>query len=189
MSNTELFRAKVPALMKRFMRDFDCTPEDAAAVFGNAGHESGGFRLMQELRPTVAGSAGGYGWFQWTGPRRRNFEAYCKRNNLQPASDDANYKFLWIELHGDEAGAIPKLKAARTLNDKVVAFELGFERAGVKHYPSRQEYARIALQAYNAAKDKLPPPPDISPPVKTTAPAKPRSWVDLLLSPFTRKAS
>lgn len=159
----QLFREKVPALMRRFMADFDCTAEDAAAVFGNAGHESGGFRLLQELKPTVPGSRGGYGWFQWTGPRRRAFEAYCQRNGLNPASDDANYKFLWVELHGDEKAALPKLRAAQGLYEKVVAFELGYERAGVKHYPSRLQWARKALDAYQKAKDA---PPATKPPVK-----------------------
>jgi hypothetical protein len=177
MPNHELFRAKVPGLMKRFMADFDCTVEDAAAVFGNAGHESGGFRLMQELKPTIAGSRGGYGWFQWTGPRRRAFEDYCRRNKLVPSSDEANYKFLWVELHGDEAGALPKLKAAKGLSAKVIAFEQGFERAGVKHYPSRQEYARIAMAAYDLVKGRLPDtPPFKVPPIKTNSPAKPAGW-------------
>ena len=157
MGSKAVFIAKVPALMREFMVDFDCTKEDAAAVFGNAGHESGGFTQMQEIKPTVAGSRGGSGWFQWTGPRRRAFEAYCDRNNLSPTSDKANYGFLWRELHGDERAAIPRLKAAKTLRDKVVAFELGFERAGIKHYDSRVKWANLALGAYEAKYGDAPP--------------------------------
>ena len=157
MASAAIFKAKVPALMREFMVDFDCTKEDAAAVFGNAGHESGGFTQMQEIKPTVAGSRGGYGWFQWTGPRRRAFEAYCARNNLSPTSDKANYSFLWLELRGDEKGAIPRLKAAKTLRDKVVAFEMGFERAGIKHYDSRVKWANLALGAYEAKYGDAPP--------------------------------
>lgn len=148
--NPTTFKAKVPALMKQFMTDFDCTKEDAAAVFGNAGHESGGFMLMQELKPTVAGSRGGFGWFQWTGPRRRAFEAHCKLNNLEPTSDAANYGFLCHELRGDEKMAVPRMKAAKSLGNKVVEFELGYERAGVKHYKSREDWANIALEAFKA---------------------------------------
>ena len=55
--------------MARLMADFDCTAEDAAAVFGNAGHESAGLEKLQEIRPTVPGSRGGWGWFQWTGDK------------------------------------------------------------------------------------------------------------------------
>jgi hypothetical protein len=145
-----IFKAKVPALMRQFMADFDCTKEDAAAVFGNAGHESGGFTQMQEINPTVAGSRGGFGWFQWTGPRRRAFEAYCERNNLSPTSDKTNYGFLWLELHGSEKSAISRLKAAQSLREKVIAFELGYERAGIKHYDSRTKWANLALGAYEA---------------------------------------
>lgn len=192
MANKAVFAAKAPGLMRQFMKDFDCTKLDAAAVFGNAGHESGGFQLMQEISPTVQGSRGGFGWFQWTGPRRRAFEAYCERNDLIPTSDKANYGFLWTELHGDEQAAIPKLKAAKTLKDKVIAFELGYERAGVKHYDSRLIWANTALGAYEAGGSDITPPVNTFPPIGRTAPATPatppkaRSWVDIL---FGRKAS
>lgn len=194
MAGNTLFKAKVPGLMRQFMKDFGCTKEDAAAVFGNAGHESGGFQHMQEISPTVQGSRGGFGWFQWTGPRRRAFEAYCARNDLIPTGDKANYGFLWTELHGDEQAAIPKLKAAKTLKDKVIAFELGYERAGIKHYDSRIIWANTALGAYEAVESAVPPPPDIHPPFKQPSPPTPptppkaRSWVDILLSVIRRKA-
>jgi hypothetical protein len=153
------FRAVAPKYMRLFMEDFAAGPLDAAAVFGNGGYESLGFTKLQEMKPTVAGSRGGWGWFQWTGPRRKAFEAYCRRNNLDPASDDANYKFLFVELIGSEKGAIPKLKAAKTLEEKVKAFELGFERAGVKAYPKRLHWAEIALDALEAAPAKPKPAP------------------------------
>lgn len=150
MANDTLFRRTAPRYMRQFMADFAATKLDAAAVFGNAGHESAGFTALQEIKPTVAGSRGGWGWFQWTGPRRRAFEAYCKRNGKDPASHDANYAWLFVELKGDERRAIPALKAAKTLDDKVVAFERAFERAGIKHYDSRKRWARVALEAYDA---------------------------------------
>jgi hypothetical protein len=153
---TAIFKAKVPALMRQFMADFKATKEDAAAVFGNAGHESAGFTKLQEVKPTVPGSRGGFGWFQWTGPRRRTFEAYCQRNNLDPRSDKANYGFMWLELHGDEKAAISRLRNAKTLRDKVIEFELGYERAGIKHYDSRVKWANLALGAYEGAADRLP---------------------------------
>ena len=127
------------------MRDFDLTPLDAAAVFGNAGYESLGFTELQEIKPVVRGSRGGYGWFQWTGPRRIAFEQYCKRNGYKPESHDANYKFLFTELTGPEKKALPALRAAPTLRDKVIAFEETFERSGVKAYDKRYEWAMFAL--------------------------------------------
>lgn len=161
------FTSKAPTYMGLFMNDFDADKLDAAAVFGNFGHESAGFTKLQEINPTVPGSAGGWGWAQWTGSRRTAFESYCKRNGYDPASDMANYKWLWNELKTTEKGALPKLKAAKTLRDKVIAFENAFERAGVKHYDSRLEWAERALAAYDAAVDVPDLPPTQTEPEKT----------------------
>lgn len=146
-----LFTDKAPGIMRLLMRDFALDDLSAAAIVGNLGHESGGFRFLQEKKPLVPGSKGGYGWAQWTGPRRRQYEAYCKRNSLDPASDKANYGFLFVELMGSEKAAIPAVKAAVGLAAKVKAFEMKFERAGIKHYDSRNNYAAQALKAYHAA--------------------------------------
>jgi Phage tail lysozyme len=145
-----LFTDKAVKYMPLLMKDFGLTDEDAAAIFGNAGAETEGFKYFQEISPTVAGSRGGFGWFQWTGPRRRAFEAYCARNKLDPYSDDANYKFLFVELSGTEKKAVPAVKAAQGLYNKTVAFEKSFERAGVKAYDKRYKYAQEALSAYRA---------------------------------------
>lgn len=148
------FRAKAPGIMAQLIRDFAITPEDAAAILGNLGHESAGLTILQEIKPTVAGSRGGYGWAQWTGPRRRAYEAYCKRTGKDPASDEANYAYLYVELkgiEGSEKAAIGKLKAAKGLDAKVEAFEKAFLRAGVKHYPSRKQWAAVAMDAWRKA--------------------------------------
>ena len=157
MTPTETFRAKVPGIAAKLMGDFPIGALDAAAVLGNLGHECNGFTTLQEIAPTVKGSRGGYGWPQWTGPRRRAYEAYCERNRLDPASDEANYAWMFLELKGTEAGAIAKLKAAKSLEDKVRAFERAFLRAGVPHYASRLNWAVIAQQAIGKA--GLPPAP------------------------------
>lgn len=161
----ELFRAKAPGIMSKLIADFGLDALSAAAILGNLGHECAGFTALQEIKPTVAGSRGGYGWAQWTGPRRRAFEAYCAKHKLDPASDAANYAFLWLELsgiEGTEGGAIPALKRAVGLDTKVEAFERAFLRAGVKHYDSRKAYARQALDAFRAvasATGTFEPPP------------------------------
>lgn len=150
----QTFRAKAPAVMAKLRSDFPIGVEDAAAILGNLGHESAGLTILQEIKPTVAGSKGGYGWPQWTGPRRRAYEAYCARTGKDPASDEANYAYLFIELkgiEGSEKAAIGKTVAAKGLDAKVEAFELAFLRAGAKHYPSRKQWAKIALDAWNKA--------------------------------------
>ena len=177
MSNPEqVFRAKAPGIMSRLLSDFPIGPEDAAAILGNLGHESAGFSKLQEMKPTVAGSRGGFGWAQWTGPRRRAYEAYCKRTGKDPASDDANYAYLFIELsgiEGSEKAAIPKTVAAKGLDAKVEAFEKSFLRAGVKHYPSRKLWAKRALDAYS----KVKPLPIDLPDEHETPAAEPRKGI------------
>ena len=160
------FVDKAPTFMALLMKDFGFSELDAAAVFGNLGHESNGLTAFQEVNPTVPGSRGGWGWAQWTGPRRVAFEAYCERNDLDPKSDKANYGWLFNELKGPEAGAVAKTKAAKTLKDKVVAFEMAFERAGVKHYDSRLRWAERALDAYQASGNIPEPIPEPLPPFK-----------------------
>ena len=162
---TDLFRAKAPKVMADLMRDFDLSVEDAAAILGNLAHECNGFRTLQETKPTVAGSRGGWGWAQWTGPRRRQFEAWCLRKAYSPSSDVANYSFLYRELKGLEGEpslkAVKATKAASGLRAKVIAFELAFLRAGIKHYDSRTEWALRAMKAWTD--NKVPPPPDVEP--------------------------
>ena len=172
MANAEqVFRAKAPGIMAKLLSDFPIAVEDAAAIVGNGGHESLGFTAMQEFKPTVAGSKGGWGWMQWTGPRRRAFEAWCKRTGKNPASDDANYGWLFLELkgiEGTEGGAIKKMVAAKGLDAKVEAFERAFLRAGVKHYDSRKLWTKRALAAYHGSGQPVAPTP-----IAPAAPAAP----------------
>lgn len=163
----DLFKETTVALTWELRKAFpSLNALDIAAIIGNGAHECNGFRTLQETKPTVKGSLGGYGYFQWTGPRRRAFMAWCKQNSLGPESFEANAGFLIYELKTSEAGAISRVRKAKTLEDKVIAFELGYERAGVKHYPSRLEWAKKAFAAMPDAKRKepeleamIPPPP------------------------------
>lgn len=167
MANS-LFRTKAPVIMARLLVDIPSwTPEDAAADLGNLGQECGGFALLQEQKPTVAGSKGGYGWYQWTGPRRREYFAWCKNKGLDVNSDDANYGFHLFELKGKYKAVIGQVAAAATLADKVHAFERGYERAGVPNYPGRNRWAAAALDAYNAAQGKAPAAPAPAAPAPT----------------------
>jgi len=76
------FQAKAPGILTRLRADFDLSDIQAAAIVGNLGHESNGFTAFQERHPRSG--RGGWGWAQWTGPRRRAFEAYCApRHGIQ----------------------------------------------------------------------------------------------------------
>lgn len=148
------FVSKAPWIMRALMEDFGFSVEDAAAACGNGGHESNGLQAINEAKPTVAGSRGGWGWFQWTGSRRVAFENYCARNGLSPSSDRAQYNWLFLELQGTEAKAVQATKDAEGLEAKVEAFEKAYERAGVKHYPSRLKWAERALTAWATASEE-----------------------------------
>ena len=149
----EYFKEWAPWIMEKLILDFSLSVDDAAAIVGNAGHESGGFKQLQELKPLVPGSKGGYGIMQWTGPRRREYESYCKRNRFDPSDMMTNYKFLFVELNGPEGKVIPRLKAGKTLDEKVEIFMKVFLRPGIPHLDQRKIWARRALSAYEKRSD------------------------------------
>ena len=108
-------------------------PYRAGGIVGNIGYESNRFKSLQELG-NVPGR-GGYGWAQWTGPRRVAFETYCAAHSLVPSSDEANYGYLVAELTGAIAGfdyrhSISALLNTTTLEDAVFSFGQTFERPG-----------------------------------------------------------
>jgi hypothetical protein len=182
------FDLLAPDLTRKLTLDLGIGKLDAIAILGNLGHESGGFEKLQEIKPIVPGSRGGYGWAQWTGPRRRAYEAWCKNKGLNPASNEANYGFLIHELKNTpEKAALPRTRVANTLYDKVVAFELGFLRAHpkYKHYDSRHKWALRALAAVDDPQTVREPvaPPDVQapePPAKPTERKAPL-WLIVLL--------
>ena len=144
-----LFAGNCAVFGPRLMKEFHLTDFQAAGVFGNLGHESGGFQHMQELRP-ISGR-GGLGWCQWTGPRRRTFEAYLAKHGLKPSSDEGNFGYLVSELHGIEAGAITALRQAHDLSHATDAFCRHFERPGIVNLSSRLVWANKALVAIRRA--------------------------------------
>lgn len=150
MADYSFFNKWAPIFISKLMSDFNLGLEDAVAIIGNAGHESAGFVSLQEKKPMIPGSRGGYGIMQWTGPRRRAYESYCKKYRYNPADMEVNYKFLFVELKGPEGKVLPKLAAAKTLEEKVLVFSRVFLRPGIPHEDSRQVWAKRALAAYRA---------------------------------------
>lgn len=147
---TNPFVSECARLGPRLMRDLGLTELQAAGLLGNLGHESGGFQTLQERRPVVRGSRGGWGLAQWTGPRRRAMEAWCRAHGLDPADPEANYGYLCAELRGSEAGALVALKRTATLESATETFCTLFERPGIVALDSRLVWARRALGAVRA---------------------------------------
>lgn len=144
------FVADCARLGPRLMRDLGLTELQAAGLLGNLGHESGGFQSLQERRPVVKGSRGGWGLAQWTGPRRRAMEAWCRTRRLDPADREANYGYLCEELRGSEAEALVALKRTATLESATETFCTLFERPGIVALDSRLAWSRRALAAIRA---------------------------------------
>ena len=162
--DTTLFTTLAPRMMRDLMRDFSPLADfQAAGIVGNGGGESGGFTLIQELKPTVKGSKGGLGFFQWTGMkikppgRRRVFEALLKTMGRGPDSYDANYEMLKTELKGSEKAAIPAVRKTKDIDEATKIFMLKFERPDPKtlNYKGRVTWAARALAAYQAEEKKI----------------------------------
>lgn len=141
------FKHKAPGIMQMLMDDFEITEVQAAGVLGNIGTECAGFHHLHEIGQPEG--KGGYGWAQWTGPRRKQFFHWCEQHGLNWQSDEANYGFLKHDLEGPYHKTISALHKAHTLKAAVRAFERNYEAAGVKNYEDRDEWARIALDAFN----------------------------------------
>jgi hypothetical protein len=103
----------------------------SAGVISNLMAESR-MTAINEKDPLVKGSRGGFGWMQWTGQRRLDFEAYCKKNGLDPKSDEANYGFLLHDLHSIK-GLLPGLKSTQSAKASADLFYTQAESGGAAY--------------------------------------------------------
>jgi len=128
------------AIRDRLASDLNLTPDQASGIVGNLQAESG-LQAVQEGKP-ISGR-GGFGWAQWTGPRRDAFEAYAKANNLDPKSDEANYGFLRQELNSPQyAGMMGALRTTKTSGQAAALVEREYERPAVSNAGVRMNYAQ-----------------------------------------------
>lgn len=155
VSPGQTFAQKAPAIAQQLQKDLGLTPVQAAAIVGNLGLESGGFKFFHEIGQ--ASNQGGIGWAQWTGARRRQFEAFAQANGLDPHSDKANMAFLEWELTHTEKNALDALKRQTTLSGGTAAFAEGFERPGVLNLQGRLNYAEQALNIINRGQQQIDP--------------------------------
>lgn len=131
-------------LMNDLQRDFGLQNHQAAGIIGNFQVETGNFNHQQEIRPTVEGSRGGYGMAQWTGPRRRQLEAFAVQRGLDVSSYEAQYGFLSHELNTEYRGVVRDLQNAGSVEESTRIFMEDFERPGVPHWDQRLAYAQNA---------------------------------------------
>jgi len=158
-------------VVKRLAVDFNLQPFQAAGIVGNLGFESSGFTKLHEVGQPEG--QGGYGWAQWTGPRRMIFMQYAGQHQLDWRSDEANYGFLVTELRGAQRNTIVQVGATTDLARAVWSVGQTYERPGgtsgsnLPGYDGRLKYARRAMAGAGAV-EPLPQPQ--GPSVNTIAP-------------------
>jgi uncharacterized protein (TIGR02594 family) len=151
----DLFNQRAPQLMTELQEDLGLSKHQAAGLVGNLGYESAGFKSLQEGKP-IAG-AGGFGYAQWTGPRRNEFFKWARDNQLDPKSHEANAGFLKHELRGKHSGFLERLKKTQTLQEATRLTHEKYETPadvqpkywaqGVKPYKSAAGRLQYAQQA------------------------------------------
>jgi hypothetical protein len=108
--------------------------------------ESGLRTDINEAAPIVPGSRGGFGLAQWTGPRRRELEAFAQSRGV-PASDmNAQLDFLMAELQGSESRAAQSIFAAPDSATAADAILRQFLRPAAEHR-ARRSAAYLGGQA------------------------------------------
>src|SRR5215207_4386058 len=149
-----------PQFIADLVHDFGLTPEQAAGFVGNFAAESAYFNDIVEDGAIAKGMAGGTGFAQWTGPRRKTFEAWLKRKGWAADSYEGNYSYLFRELKGYEQGAdhssvVPIIKASSSAENAAWRVAKYFERPAVINLGPRAKAAKEALELYH--KNPVPP--------------------------------
>ena len=142
-----IFQETCRTIIPKLMAEFDWEDFQAAGCMGNVGHESGGLRELREIAFLNNPKRGGYGWAQWTGPRARAFLRYCDVLHLDWHSPDANYGYLVKELNESYGHTVASVAKTKTLLEATIAFERGYEAAGVVNMNSRLHWAELALRS------------------------------------------
>ena len=90
--------------------------------------ESGLDPGINEISPTVPGSRGGFGLAQWTGPRRRQLEAFAQSRGAPPSDINTQLDFLVSELGGSESRAAQSILSTKNSGQAATAIVNDFLR-------------------------------------------------------------
>ena len=118
------------------------SPAQARGVVANFQAESGLDAGINERNPLVPGSRGGFGLYQLTGPRRRQFETFAQERGVALDSIDAQLDFMFKEFGSTESRAFDLLRQARSSTEAARVFSEEFLRPGIPHMDNRLENAR-----------------------------------------------
>lgn len=130
-------------LMDDLKRDLGLTTNNAAGIASGLAAESG-IQAINEKNPLIPGSRGGFGFGQWTGPRRIAFEKYAADHGLDPTSYAANYGFLKEDLTKNYPGVLADIRNQRGATASANAFfpyESGGDPRLAFHLADHSQYA------------------------------------------------
>lgn len=163
-------------------------PEHVADAFiVNFQDESGLNPGINERNPIVPGSRGGFGLYQLTGPRRRQYEAFAAERGLPLDSVDAQLDFLMQEGSTTEKEAFDKILSSPDTASAAQAIVNNFLRPAPEHRRSRaSRYAKLAnTTAQQAIQDIAPiEQGDENPMVNMPVMPEGTPYVDPLVAPY-----
>lgn len=120
-------------------------PEHVADAFLlNFQDESGLNPGINEAAPIVPGSRGGFGLAQWTGPRRKQLEAFAAQRGADVADPNVQMDFLMAELSGPESKAAQAIFSAPDTGTAAAAIVNQFLRPAEEHRARREASYRGA---------------------------------------------
>lgn len=99
--------------------------------------ESGLNTGINETNPVVAGSRGGFGLNQWTGPRRVQFENFAADRGAALDDLGTQLDFTMWELQNTEKPAYDAMLATRTPAEAARVYMEKFLRPGIPHADMR----------------------------------------------------
>ncbi len=149
-------------VVNELVKDVKIKDFQAAGLVGGFGVESNEFKTLHEIGQPE--NAGGRGWAQWTGSRRRDFLDWSDENALDWRSDEANYDYLVYDLTHSYKGFLSKLKKTRTLEEATHLAHREYETPqevldGTEtSYPARLRYAKRALVGARGSPEPGPTP-------------------------------
>ncbi len=120
------------------------TPEQAAGIVGNLMQESG-----VDPGSHQTGGGPGRGIAQWSvGERWSGVEELAQKQGESPYDLGVQLDYMWQELNGSESAALASLKQASSASEAAVAFEEGYERAGIPNNGARIANAQGVLEKF-----------------------------------------
>lgn len=151
---TALEDVETEYMFNEFRNRLGLTSAQSAALVGNADYETGTFKFQQEIgdEEYLKGGRGGYGLFQFTGPRRIDFEKFVKENNLPLDDYKSGVEFAIYEFtKGGEKKQLARLKNAESVEEAsdIVAKNYLRPKKETANYSERQRRSKGYYDAYS----------------------------------------